>query len=114
METLVLVVHYLLCFFLMLMILLQSGKGADMGAVFGGASQTVFGSRGPATFLNKATAIVAVLFLVTSITLAHSAKNASSESVIDKAPISQTVPAAPANSEKPADAAKTEQAPAKK
>ena len=111
METLILVVHYLLCFFLMLMILLQAGKGADMGAVFGGASQTVFGSRGPATFLNKATAVVAIMFIITSISLAHYAKNASTESVIDKAPISDTAPALPANTEKPAENGKT--APAK-
>jgi preprotein translocase subunit SecG len=106
MENLVLIVHYLLCFFLISMILLQSGKGADIGAVFGGASQTVFGSRGPATFLNKATAIVAVLFLVTSISLAQMARTASTKSVIDKAaatergPVTNTVPATPVEAEK--------------
>ena len=51
MESLLITIHYLVCFFLIVAILLQAGKGADIGAVFGGASQTVFGSRGPATFL---------------------------------------------------------------
>ena len=85
METLLFTVHYLLCFFLIVAILLQAGKGADIGAVFGGASQTVFGSRGPATFLNKATAIVAVAFFVTSIWLAHISKQQSGQSIIDQA-----------------------------
>ncbi len=97
METFLLTVHYLLCFFLIMIILLQAGKGADIGAVFGGASQTVFGSRGPATFLNKVTAIVAAAFLVTSIWLAHISKQRSAETVIDKAPVSESdAPAAAA------------------
>lgn len=85
METIIITIHYILCFFLILIILLQAGKGADIGAVFGGASQTVFGGRGPATFLNKITAIVAAAFLVTSITLAHISKNRSVSTVIDQA-----------------------------
>jgi len=85
METILITVHYVLCTFLILIILLQAGKGADIGAVFGGASQTVFGGRGPATFLNKITAIVAAGFLVTSVWLAHIAKTRTGESVIDQA-----------------------------
>lgn len=73
---------------MIVVILLQAGKGADIGAVFGGASQTVFGSRGPATFLNKITAVVAIMFIVTSISLAHFAKARQTTSVIDKVPIS--------------------------
>ncbi len=94
METLLVPIHYVLCFLLIITILVQSGKGADMGAVFGGASQTVFGGRGPATFLNKSTAIIAALFFSTSIWLAHITKNKSAESVVGKAPISETAPAA--------------------
>lgn len=86
METILLVIHYFICFFLIIVILLQAGKGADIGAVFGGGSQTVFGSRGPATFLNKMTAVVAVAFLVTSIWLAQISKSRSVTSVIDKTP----------------------------
>ncbi len=115
METLVLIVHYVLCFFLIAIILLQAGKGADIGAVFGGASQTVFGSRGPATFLNKATAIVAVMFLVTSISLAQMAKNTSTKSVIDKVGVSETAPAAsPAEAAPAVPAGSDAPAPAKK
>ena len=72
-----------------ILVLLQHGKGADMGAAFGGASQTVFGSRGPATFLNKFTAIVAVLFLTISIWLAQIARNVSVESVVDTLPAAE-------------------------
>jgi preprotein translocase subunit SecG len=96
MESVLITVHYLICFFLIVVILLQAGKGANVGAVFGGASQTMFGSRGPATFLNKITVFVAAGFLVTSISLAHLAKQRSGESVIDKAPITETAKSAEA------------------
>jgi preprotein translocase subunit SecG len=90
MESLLITLHYLICFFLIIVILLQAGKGADIGAVFGGASQTMFGSRGPATFLNKATVFVALGFLVTSIYLAHLSKTRTETSIIDKSPITET------------------------
>lgn len=99
METLVTVVHYSVCVFLIGVILLQAGKGADIGAAFGaGGSQTVFGARGPATFLNKLTVGAALTFLVTSITLAQMAKTASTSSVVDALP-AQTAPATPAGTE---------------
>ncbi len=88
METLLLTLHYFICLFMIIVILLQAGKGADIGAVFGGASQTVFGSRGPTTFLNKMTAVVAMMFIVTSISLAHIAKYRELSSVVDKVPVS--------------------------
>ena len=93
MESFLITIHYVLCFLLIVTILIQSGKGADIGAVFGGASQTVFGGRGPATFLNKITAVVAVLFFATSIWLAHITKNKSADTVVGKAPITETAPA---------------------
>ncbi|MHB8204624.1 MAG: preprotein translocase subunit SecG [Desulfomonilaceae bacterium] len=66
----ILVVHVIVCMALILIILLQSGKGADIGAVFGGgSSQTVFGSTGAATFLSKFTIGAAVIFMCTSIIL---------------------------------------------
>ena len=58
---------------MVLVVLLQSGKGADMGAAFGGSSQTIFGSSGPGTFLGKMTTGIAVVFMLTSLFLAYSA-----------------------------------------
>lgn len=97
METLIFVVHYVLCIFLIIVILLQAGKGADIGAVFGGGSQTVFGGRGPATFLSKMTAVVAIAFLGTSITLAQISKKQSMnrDTVLDRTPITDVQKAAP-------------------
>ena len=105
METILIVVHYTVCTFLILVILIQAGKGADIGAVFGGASQTMFGSRGPTTFLNKMTAVVAFVFLATSISLAHLAKTRSMETVLEKAPASSAPveQAAPAEGTEPAE-----------
>ncbi len=62
--------HIALCFFLILVVLLQTGKGADMGAAFGGASQTVFGATGAVSLLGKVTTVTAVLYMLTSMTLA--------------------------------------------
>tara|TARA_B100001971_G_C18216258_1_gene554073 strand:+ start:239 stop:580 length:342 start_codon:yes stop_codon:yes gene_type:complete len=65
-------------------VLLQSGKGAEIGAAFGGSSQTVFGSRGPGTFLSKATAWAASIFMLTSLSLAILSKQAvTGSSVLD-------------------------------
>src|SRR5512139_3329445 len=72
--TLIVIVHVLICFLMIGAILLQSGKGAEIGAAFGGSSQTVFGSRGPANFLSKFTVVVATIFMVTSFSLAILAK----------------------------------------
>ena|SRR5690606_13468495 len=78
-ETLVVVFHVLVAVGVVVLVLLQQGKGADAGAAFGGgASQTVFGSRGSATFLSKLTAVLAVLFFVTSFFLAVFAKQQAS------------------------------------
>ena len=66
------VLHVLVCFFLIAVVLLQRGKGAEMGAVFGGgASSTVFGSRGAGNFLTKMTTASAVLFMITSLSLSY-------------------------------------------
>jgi len=92
--TLIVIVHVLICFLMIGAILLQSGKGAEIGAAFGGSSQTVFGSRGPANFLSKFTVIVAAVFMVTSLTLAILAKQRNfSSTVIDLQQNSE--PAAP-------------------
>lgn len=69
MTTFLIIIHILTCLFLIAIVLLQSGKGAEIGAAFGGSSQTIFGSRGAATFLNKVTTVAAVVFMLTSLTL---------------------------------------------
>ncbi len=72
MYTLVVILHVVVSVALILIILLQTGKGADIGAVFGGgSSQTLFGSSGPTSFLSKLTAAAAVIFMGTSLFLAY-------------------------------------------
>ena len=72
MYMLVLILHVVVSFALILIVLLQTGKGAEMGAGFGGGSnQTIFGSRGAATFLSKVTTGAAVIFMLTSLSLAY-------------------------------------------
>jgi preprotein translocase subunit SecG len=83
----VLVFHILICFFLICIVLLQSGKGAEMGAAFGGSSQTLFGSRGAATFINKLTTGAAVFFMITSLFLSITLSKGSS--IIKNVPVEQ-------------------------
>jgi len=75
------IVHIIVCLFLIIVVLLQSGKSADIAAAFGGmGSQTAFGPRGAATVLSKATTWSAVIFMVTSITLSIFATRSSGNS----------------------------------
>ncbi len=126
MTTLLIIVHVLVCIFLVGIVLLQHGKGADIGATFGGSSQSLFGSEGPVPLLNKITTFSAIIFMGTSITLAYISANKSTSTVMSDlstkpAPIEQSVPAAstepvtvpmPATDEeaKPAAAKKTQPA----
>ncbi len=71
MTTLILIVHVTVCFALIAIVLLQTGKGAEIGATFGGSNQTIFGSQGASTFLSKVTTAAAILFMVTSLSLAY-------------------------------------------
>jgi len=106
METVILIVHMLAAAALIGLILLQQGKGADMGAAFGsGASSTVFGSQGSASFLTRSTAILAAIFFLTSLTLGYFTNKGSSrnsvtstvmEKVDEKAPVAEDMPSAPA------------------
>ena len=83
MYTLIVVLHVIVSVALILIILLQTGKGSDIGAVFGGgSSQTLFGSSGPTTFLSKLTAGAAVVFMLTSLFLAYFAGNRPASSVM--------------------------------
>ncbi len=71
MQTLITILHIIICIILILVVLLQAGKGASMGAVFGGSSQTVFGSSGPGSFLSRMTTIAAIVFMLTSFGLSY-------------------------------------------
>lgn len=86
--------HIIICIAMILTVLLQTGKGADMGAAFGGSSQTVFGSSGPGTFLGKMTTFIAIFFMLTSLWLAYYSVNKTS-SIMDgsSAPgVERTIP----------------------
>ena len=98
MHTLIVVLHVIVSVALILIILLQTGKGSDIGAVFGGgSSQTLFGSTGPTSFLSKLTAGAAVIFMLTSLFLAYFSGGGGSRSIMKSgagAPV-QTMPAPP-------------------
>ncbi len=98
--TLITVIHVIVCVFLIIVVLLQSGKSGDIAAAFGGmGSQTAFGPRGSATALSRATTWSAVIFMLTSITLSIAAsRGATGNSVLQgvKSAPAQTQPAAPA------------------
>jgi preprotein translocase subunit SecG len=108
------IVHLIMCFLMILIVLLQTGKGAQMGSAFGsGASQTIFGTRGAATLLSKLTTAAAILFMLTSLSLAVITSQRSTSSIIheegskaatqtpvnpspEKAPAPSSSPSAPA------------------
>ena len=93
MLTIITVIHVLVCFALILIVLLQAGKGAEMGAAFGGASQTLFGSAGAMGFLSKLTTVAAVVFMITSLLLTFSSSRRAS-TVIKEKP-AESIPATP-------------------
>ncbi len=102
--------HVVVSVALILIVLLQTGKGADMGAAFGaGSSNTLFGSSGGATFLGKLTTVAAVIFMLTSLSLAYFGGNrAGGKSIMmeEKAPITQ--PATPATTTETGTPSKSE------
>jgi preprotein translocase subunit SecG len=93
MPTILIIIHVFVCIALIMIVLFQSGKGADMGAAFGGgASNTLFGSTGASTFLGKATTVAAVVFMVTSLSLAYMSSHRTGKvSIMQdvKAPVTQ-------------------------
>jgi preprotein translocase subunit SecG len=103
-------VHVLVCIILILVVLLQSGKGADLAGAFGGgATQTAFGSRGPASFLSKMTTAAAVVFMITSLSLALMGNKTEATSIMDTGPGAPSAPAPKAPAAQPAAAPTPEQ-----
>jgi len=94
MRIFLITLHVIVSAILIGMVLLQKGKGADIGAAFGGASQTVFGPRGAQSFLAKLTTGAAILFMFTSLGLALTTAKKSSVMESVPAPV-QTAPMAP-------------------
>jgi len=98
MSIVLVVLHSVVCVFLIAVVLLQRGRGADIGAVFGGgASNTVFGSRGAGNFLTKLTTWSAAIFMLTSLGLAYLWTHASTERLFEE----DSAAEAPAPAEKP-------------
>lgn len=117
MYVLLVILHVIVSFIMVGVILLQAGKGAEIGASFGGSSQTVFGSRGPGTFLSKLTVSAAVIFMLTSMSLSVLSKGRFlSTSVLDlkkkEAPVAEAPATAPATGEGTAPSATTPANPA--
>src|SRR5918994_5775860 len=85
------ILHILVCIGLILVVLLQTGKGAEIGAVFGGgSSSTIFGSSGAGNFLTKLTTAMAIVFMITSLTLGYFAGRRPSATIFDnRSPASQ-------------------------
>lgn len=99
MTTILIIVHVVVCFFLIAIVLLQHGKGADVGATFGGSSQSLFGSEGPVPLLNKITTLAAIIFMATSVSLAYVSVNKSTGSVMKDVAAPVTEKAAPLSTE---------------
>lgn len=89
MWTLLTTIHVLACFFLIVVVLLQTGKGADIGAVFGGSSSTIFGSSGAGNFLTKLTTGTAIVFMLTSVLLTYGSARQRSTTIFDEAPVTE-------------------------
>lgn len=106
MRIFLITIHVIVSAILVSMVLLQKGKGADIGAAFGGASQTVFGPRGAQSFLAKLTTGAAILFMVTSLGLAITSSNRSSvmERVKQQQQTAPTLPVNPPAQPSPAPA----------
>ena len=109
MIIIVTVIHVFVSIGLIFVVLLQQGKGAEVGAVFGGSSATIFGSSGAGNFLTKMTTGMAIVFMITSLTLGYFAGHRPSATIFDtRTPAAQPRPNVPS-----APPAKTENAPAK-
>ncbi len=97
MTILLIILHVTVSVAMIAIVLLQSGKGAEMGASFGaGGSQSVFGAGGGSTFMSKLTTAAAIIFMLTSLTLAYRSSQPSSSSIMTSVPASKAAPQKPA------------------
>ena len=112
MFTIVAALHILVCVFLIVVVLLQTGRGSEIGAVFGGAgSQALFGAQGPGTLLGKVTAGAAAIFMITSLLIGANVFTKAPSSIMNQPATEQSAPAtdeatdteAPAATEAPAE-----------
>lgn len=111
MYTLLVIIHLFVSFVMIGAILLQAGKGAEIGAAFGGSSQTIFGSRGAATFLSKMTVGAAIIFMLTSLSLAFLSKERAGEHSIMKNSATETGTSLPLTSSPNSVSQKSQPAP---
>ena len=93
MQTALVILHLMVCVALIVIVLLQTGKGSEIGAVFGSSSQTLFGSTGGSTFFGKLTPVVAIVFMLTSLILASRSTRVTGESVMSEVKPAVTEPA---------------------
>lgn len=108
MTILLTIVHVIVCLLLVLIVLLQSGKGADLAGAFGGGgSQTAFGARGTATFLSKLTTGAAIVFMLTAFSLSLFSSRRGGSSVMERAKAPATKQSAPASPAQKTPAAAT-------
>lgn len=123
MITVVTIIHIIVSLGLIIIVLLQTGRGADIGAVFGGSSATIFGSSGAGNFLTRLTTGFAVVFMLTSLTLGYFSGKQPTSSVLERAQTSssQTVPEStstpalpPPVTANPAPSAEAQKGPAQK
>src|SRR5512144_2642171 len=108
------IIHVIVSIGLILVVLLQTGKGAEVGAVFGGSSATIFGSSGAGNFLTRLTTGMAIVFMITSLTLGYFAGRRPSATIFDTRTPQSSAPAAPQGSQTggaPANPAVPENAP---
>jgi preprotein translocase subunit SecG len=98
MTAVLVTIHVIVCIALVLIVLLQTGKGASLGAAFGGSTQTVFGATGGSGFFEKMTTVVAIVFMLTSLALTYVSAKRGGESIVKQpAAQEQTAPAEPQN-----------------
>ncbi len=102
MSVILTIVHIVVAISLILFVLLQAGKGAGLGATFGGSSETLFGASGPQGIMSKLTAAAAILFMITALLLSFFGARAQTGSIVPAAPLKQPQSSAPAKPGAPA------------